>query len=373
LPLVHADLLGHHEPDAQRLSLTCGRCGKLRGMPSRRSFALLVLALWSARAQAQPALRLLVTNEDSGDVSVIDLGSEQVVATVSVGKRPRGIRLTPDGRLALVALSGSPKGGPGSDEMTAPPPDRTADGIGILDLATLHLSKVLKSGQDPESFDVSRDGKVIYVSNEETAETSVVDLRSGKVVSRIKVGGEPEGVTLRPDGKVVYVTSEVDNKVFAIDVAKRKVLNAIEVGARPRSVVFTPDGKTAFVTCELGAQVAVLDGQTHKARGHIAVEAPGARPMGGVLSPDAKLLYVSNGRGSSVTIIDVGTEKVTGTIAKVGVRPWGIAVSTDGRRLYTANGPSNDVSVIDLATKAVIKQIKVGRSPWGLALQHPSK
>jgi len=56
----------------------------------------------------------------------------------------------------------------------------------------------------------------------------------------------------------------------------------------------------------------------------------------------------------------------------VGVRPWGIAVSADGRRLFTANGPSNDVSVIDLATRAVTKQIKVGQSPWGLALQ-PAK
>jgi YVTN family beta-propeller protein len=95
--------------------------------------------------------------------------------------------------------------------------------------------------------------------------------------------------------------------------------------------------------------------------------------MGAVFSPDAKVLYVSNGRGSSVAIIDVASEKVTGTIAKVGVRPWGIAVSPDGQRLYTANGPSNDVSVIDLATKAVIKQIKVGRSPWGLALHRPTK
>src|SRR4029434_4016721 len=100
----------------------------------------------------------------------------------------------------LVALSGSPKAGPGSDEMKLPPPDRTADGVGLLDLEKLRLLKVLKSGQDPESFDVSRDGKLLFVSNEETAETSVVDMRSGKVVTRMKVGGEPEGVTLRPDG-----------------------------------------------------------------------------------------------------------------------------------------------------------------------------
>jgi YVTN family beta-propeller protein len=167
---------------------------------------------------------------------------------------------------------------------------------------------------------------------------------------------------------VVYVTSEEHNQVAAIDVARRKVLATIEVGARPRSVVFTADGKTAFVTCELGARVDVLDAQTHRPRGRVAIETPGARPMGAVFAPDGRTLYVSNGRGSTVSIIDVATEKVTGTIAKVGVRPWGIAVSPDGRKLYTANGPSHDVSVIDLASKTIIKQIKAGRSPWGLAL-----
>jgi YVTN family beta-propeller protein len=40
--------------------------------------------------------QLLVTNERSGDLSVIDLATERVVATVPLGKRPRGIRISPD-------------------------------------------------------------------------------------------------------------------------------------------------------------------------------------------------------------------------------------------------------------------------------------
>jgi YVTN family beta-propeller protein len=51
---------------------------------------------------------------------------------------------------------------------------------------------------------------------------------------------------------------------------------------------------------------------------------------------------------------------------KVGTRPWGIALSQGGRWLYTANGPSDDVSVIDTSTLRVIRNIRVGRSPWGV-------
>ena len=53
---------------------------------------------------------------------------------------------------------------------------------------------------------------------------------------------------------------------------------------------------------------------------------------------------------------------------EVGARPWGIAVSADGRTLYTANGPSNDVSIVDVAARAVTTRVRVGDSPWGVAL-----
>jgi len=38
--------------------------------------------------------------------------------------------------------------------------------------------------------------------------------------------------------------------------------------------------------------------------------------------------------------------------------------------LYTANGPSNDVSIVDLAQRTVVARIKVGDSPWGVAVGH---
>jgi YVTN family beta-propeller protein len=46
-------------------------------------------------------------------------------------------------------------------------------------------------------------------------------------------------------------------------------------------------------------------------------------------------------------------------------------VSPDGRKIYTANGPSGDVSIIDVASGAVEKKVKVGGSPWGIAVAQP--
>ena len=78
---------------------------------------------------------IYVTNENSGDVSVIDSASLQVVGTIPVEKRPRGIHPSPDGRNIYVALSGSPPAPPGVDESTLPPPEKSADGIGVIGVA----------------------------------------------------------------------------------------------------------------------------------------------------------------------------------------------------------------------------------------------
>ena len=92
--------------------------------------------------------------------------------------------------------------------------------------------------------------------------------------------------------------------------------------------------------------------------------------MGTALSPDASKVYVSFGRANSIGIIDVKTRKLIRVIEDVGGRPWGIGVSPDGRKIYTANGPSGDVSIVDVESGKVEKQVKVGGSPWGIAVAH---
>ena len=327
----------------------------------------------NAPAPAAESLRLYVSDETGGNVVVIDAGSRQIVQTIPVGKRPRGLRLAPAGARLFVALSGSPIAPPGVDESTLPPPDRAADGIGAVDLSSLKLLRTYESGQDPEAFDVSLDGRTVYVSNEETAEMSVLDLTSGTVVKRVAVGGEPEGVTLRPDGREVYVTCEEVNEVHSVDTSTLAVTGRMKVGPRPRAVAFTPDGRTAFVSAENGARVDVIDAAAHKVAGSIAIPATAGtptppRPMGVVLSPDGRHVYVSLGRAKSIAVLDAAARTHLKTIEDVGTRPWGIGVSPDGRKLFTANGPSGDVSIVDVESGRVEAKVAIGGSPWGLVV-----
>jgi YVTN family beta-propeller protein len=43
-----------------------------------------------------------------------------------------------------------------------------------------------------------------------------------------------------------------------------------------------------------------------------------------------------------------------------------MGITRDGAKLYVPNGRSNNVSVIDTAKNAVVKEIAVGQTPWGV-------
>ena len=311
---------------------------------------------------------VLVSNEDSGDITIIDPATHQVVTTIPVGRRPRGIRAGPGGRMAYVALSGSPRCPPGmSDQECAQQiSDKSQDGIAEVDVIRGEVVRVLPGGSDPEQFDMTADGRRLCVSNEDTGQATIVDVLSGCVVHTVEVGAEPEGVAISPDGRLAYVTGETDHDITAVDVLSGEVLGRIGVGLRPRDVVFSSDGLRAYVSSEIDGKVTIIDVPAGTVT--TTIEMPqGSRSMGLALSPDDRTLYVANGRARTVCEVDL-TSRQVGRCVEVGIRPWGIALSLDGSRLFTANGPSNDVTVVEVETFAVAARVAAGAGPWGVAV-----
>jgi YVTN family beta-propeller protein len=269
-----------------------------------------------------PGPRLYVTDEASGNMTVIDAKTYTVIATVPLGKRPRGIHASPDGKSIYVALSGSPIAGPDVDESTLPPPDKSADGVGVFDVAQNKVVRMMKAGSDPENFDVSKDGTQIFISNEDEEAVSIVDIASGTVVKSAKVGAQPEGVKVTPDGKFVWVTSEETGTISVLDPAAGKIIKTFKVGHRPRSIAFLPDGSKAYVNAENDGTVVLVDAVKYKMIHPIPLGRPGTiKPMAVLLSPDAAKLYVSTGRGHHVFTIDTTSNKPIGSVV---VGAWAV-------------------------------------------------
>jgi YVTN family beta-propeller protein len=341
----------------------------------------LLLVLSPLVGRAGQSFQIYVSNEKSGDVTVIDGGDNHVIRTIPVGKRPRGIHGSPDGRTVYVALSGTPiaappqldaKGNPifqkgkDDDDDDRVKSDKSADAIGVVDVAQGKLSGKITSGSDPEEFSLSKDGTKLYVSNEDVKTASVIDIATAKVEHIIVVGQEPEGVATAPDGKRFYVTCEAGGEIYAIDTSGYTTIGHFKVNVRPRSMAFLPGSALGFIPSESTSELNVVDTANLKIVKVIALP-PGSRPMSVKVSLNGQKIYVSNGRAGTVSVLDSHTYELLNTI-KVGTRPWGMALSPDGKLLYTANGPSNDVSVVDLEANKEIARVQAGTSPWSVAV-----
>src|SRR3954471_1271381 len=299
-----------------------------------------VLLASVTRAES-PTYQVFVSNERSGDVTVIDGATDSASETFPVGKRPRGIHATRDGRRLFVTLSGSPRLAPGLDENRAPA-DKRADGFAVIDPSARKLIDRWHVGSDPEQFAISKDGKLAFIANEDDASASIIDLDSGQPRGRVKVSEEPEGVGVNPANGEVYVTCEEKGEVFAIDPDQQRVIATIETGGRPRSVAFSPDGGRAYAGCENGGYVAVIDTQSHKLLSKIQL-LTGSLPMGTAVSRDGKELYVSTGRGNAIAIID--TQKL----------------NAQASPLLSARGDGK-------GEESIVAMIPVGNRVWGIAL-----
>lgn len=307
------------------------------------------LMAFTAAAGAQTAY---VSSEKDDALTLIDVKTLAVKGTLPTCKRGRHIQTMPDGKI-MVACTDS----------------NAAD---IIDPASGKSVRRLALGDEPEAFDLSPDGKTVYVSNEDEGEASFVDAATGKVLRSVKVGKEPEGVKVSADGKTLYVTSEVASMVHVIDVAAGKVVKNVKVGKRPRRMAITPDGKELWVTNELDASVSIVSTATHEVSGTIKFALKGARaeditPVGITMTKDGTRAFVSLGRANHVAFVDVAGRKVTDLVL-VGKRAWNVTLDKAEKQLWVVNGLSDDVTVVDVAGAKAIKSIPVGRVPYGLVI-----
>src|SRR5215468_11899972 len=112
--------------------------------------------LYLAMAGQACAYLAFVSNEKSNTVSVIDTDKLEVVKTIKVGQRPRGIAMTKDGKSVIVAV--------GDD-----------DTIQVIDVKSLEVTGSLPSGPDPELFAFDPSGKLLYIANENDNTVTIVD------------------------------------------------------------------------------------------------------------------------------------------------------------------------------------------------------
>lgn len=144
---------------------------------AHRVRAIVLLQLVSFHQAQSRGPLAYISNEREGTVTVIDTAIDQVVSTIQVGGRPRGIQLGTGGSKIFVALT-----------IPSHMKNGQSDSVVAIDSKSGSVMAKHDVGSDPEQFAVSRDGSRLYDSNEDAGTASIIDLKTGRIIATLVVG-----------------------------------------------------------------------------------------------------------------------------------------------------------------------------------------
>jgi YVTN family beta-propeller protein len=326
--------------------------------------------------QAAPQAVAYVTHQD-GPVTIYSLADYTKIGEINVGEGGRGVGLTEDGKLLVVAVKET-KDLAIVDTATNQVVRRVPVGINpefvrvLGNLAFVAYEPASKGGPPPKPG--SAEAKAIEKEREEgdelPAQVAIIDLVKGEKIKEITAGFETEGIEFSADGKHIIVTNEADENVSVHDIEtgeKIKQIDTESYGIRPRGVKRSPDGEQFVVTLEYGNKMLILD----KNYNVINEAATGEVPYGVTYTRDGSEIVVALARGKAIQVFDAKTLELKREMP-VGDRCWHFSFTPDDTQLIVACGRSNNILVLDYATGNVIKDIPEGNMPWGVMVSPKS-
>jgi YVTN family beta-propeller protein len=200
---------------------------------------------------------------------------------------------------------------------------------------------VLGTGQDgTHMLVVSKDGKRVVTTN---VSSRTVTVAEGRMVALpfppdpdsaapriewtetvIPVDRGPEGFDVSPDGRLLWVANAQDGTISIIDLSSKRLRGTLAADVRGANrLKFTPDGTLVFVSTLRGPEVTVLRAAT----GAVVKRVPvghGGGTAGIVMQPDGARAYVACTPDDSVAVIDVRSLEVVGRFS-AGRQPDGLA------------------------------------------------
>jgi len=292
----------------------------------------------------------VISNERSGDLVFMD-DSGKTTDVVPLCARPRGMTQHKTTGSLFIACSD--------------------DGEVVeFDLNSKQIVRVFSDLPGAMSLAIHEASNRIVISNEGSANVTVLSIDTGDVLAELPTGHEPDGVALTTDGAVIFVASENAGIVHVFDGQTYAPIKRIITSLRPRRLAIR--GNELWVSSEMGSRVEMFDINTMTKIDEIIFTARGFRseqltPVDILFDESGETAFVALGSANHVVIVDAQKREVLKYIL-VGRRPWGLALTPDGKRLFVLNGLSDDVTIIDIVAQRPVRTSRTGLVPHSVEI-----
>jgi DNA-binding beta-propeller fold protein YncE len=150
-------------------------------------------------------------NVGPGTVSVLDLKARKTLAIIPVSDKIQRMSISNDDKLVFTSDESHPR-------------------LAVIDTATNKIKQWVTLPGLGYGSASTIDGRYLILAVPTANEVSVIDLKTLTVVHHIPVPPIPQEVLVRPDGKVAYVSCNQSGQVAAIDLTQWKVDSLINAG-----------------------------------------------------------------------------------------------------------------------------------------------
>jgi YVTN family beta-propeller protein len=164
---------------------------------------------------------------DTSFLSRIDLETNAIDALYPVGAVPKVVKVTPDNKYILVS-------------------NWCSYTVTVISVETQKTIKSIKIGRYPRGIAISSDGKYAYVAEMGGNRIHRINLEDF-TVSYIPIGSNPRAISLSADDTKLYATLNISGKVIAWDLQTNKVIKTVATGKSARSLAISSDGSALFV------------------------------------------------------------------------------------------------------------------------------
>jgi TolB protein len=313
---------------------------------------LIILILHLAVA----AQTLLVASNAEHHAALIHPVTFETLAKLPTGQGPHEITLSPDGRLAYVADSGTGPNGIKGNTIT------------VLDLPNRRVKATFELGDyaQPHDTRLSRDGRLLWVTCAPAQTILELDANDGKILKTYAIKQEGAWfLTVTPDSRKIYTANLEGKSVSRIERATGQT-QVIPFAAESFGIDITPDGREVWVT---SGNVQVIDTATDRVVASLKADEGGTNRIR--LTADGKRAVVSLRAKNELAVFDVKTRRLLARIPLT-LRPKVIAISADSRQAFLTNPTDNQVTVVDLAERKQIATFPVGARPDGVVWAPPA-
>jgi YVTN family beta-propeller protein len=290
---------------------------------------------------------------NGGNVSRISTSDNRVLGSAALGVRPgfQGLRVDPKTGAVWIASTVS-----GRDSKNRAEPVHLMRWTGTqFEIVASELGNY-SSGQTGIATELNGNGlRPIAVPLPAGNAVAVVDAESGSYAGRVATGQAPFAAEVSRDGKIAWVS----NWGGRFAAAGEATAGSLKVLVDARGIASS--GTVTEVDLE-------------KLSVHRQVEV-GLHPTAIVWQEEAHRLYVANSNSDSVSVVDTeqGSVAATWTLSlggrsEIGLSPSALALSADGKRLFVACAGVNAIAVVETNGGQVLGWIPTAWYPTSLAL-----